>query len=413
MLDSLIPHDYGAVRDELRRRLDDAPNYWVQILAGPRQVGKTTLLLELEQDWSPRALYVAADTPAAALPGWWENLWLRVERLAEEGDALLLLDEVQHLHDWSRLLKSKVDELKRRRQPVRIVVTGSSALSIGRGSRETMAGRFERLRLLHWQAAELAQHFHLDPLSAAGDLVRFGGYPGAVGLQANYPRWRAYVRDSIIEPAIGRDLLAIEPVRKPALLRQVFAVAVGHPAQILSLQKICGQLQAAGAIETIAHYLHLLEEACLIAGVPKYSGQVVRQRSAPPKLVALNNALLAAATDTPPPMPEQEPERWGHWVENACLAMAWNSGQSVYYWREEPREVDLVVTGSWGNWAIEIKTGQLAVQDVAGVLEFCRRYPDFQPALVCAPGHEPIGTATGVTTVSWPAFLLNGLESVA
>ncbi|MBM4084880.1 MAG: ATP-binding protein, partial [Planctomycetes bacterium] len=383
MADNAFPHTYSAVREELVRRLSAAPNYLVQLVAGPRQVGKTTLLLELERHWPQRSLYVAADAPEAMLPGWWENLWARLERLSETEVALLLLDEVQYLHHWPRLLKSKVDELRRRRLPVQIVATGSSALSVGRGSRETMAGRFERLRLLHWPASEIVRCFGREPLTAAREVVQFGSYPGAVGLLADYPRWRAYARDSIVEPAIGRDLLAIEPVRKPSLLRQAFAVCMGHPAEIVSLQKVCGQLHAAGAIETVAHYLHLLEEACLVAAVPKYSGKVVRQRAAPPKLVALNNALLASASETPPPTPEQQPERWGHWVENACLALAWNCGQTVCYWREEPLEVDLVLTGSWGHWAVEIKTGRLAAKELSGVLEFCRRRPAFRPLLVC------------------------------
>jgi len=173
-----------------------------------------------------------------------------VERSSHERPTLVLLDEVQYVPDWSRLLKSKVDEVKRRRLPIHIIATGSSALSVGRGSRETMAGWFEKLRLLHWQAAEIARCFDKEPLAAARDLVRFGGYPGAIDFQSDHRRWRAYIRDSIFEPAIGGDILAIEQVRKPALLRQVFAIANGHPAQILSLAKIRGQLQDPGALET-------------------------------------------------------------------------------------------------------------------------------------------------------------------
>lgn len=409
MSDSPFPHAYGAVRETLLGRLAEAPNHLVQMLAGPRQVGKTTLLLALEQQWSEAAFYAAADTPAAALPGWWENLWARAERSSHERPTLVLLDEVQQLADWSRMLKSKVDEIKRQQRPIHIVATGSSALSVGRGSRETMAGRFEKLRLLHWQAAEIARCFDKEPLAAARDLVRFGGYPGALGFQSDHRRWRAYIRDSIVEPAIGRDILAIEEVRKPALLRQVFAIAVGHPAQILSLSKIRGQLQDPGALETIAHYLHLLEEACLIVGLQKYSDKVVRQRAAPPKLVTLNNALLSAAIEDPPPTPEQQPERWGRWLENACIAAAWNSGQAIYYWREDPLEVDLVTTGPWGKWAVEIKTGRLSLRAFSGVLEFCRRNLGFRPAVVCDPGQESVGDAVGVTAVTWPEFLLDGL----
>ena len=98
-------------------------------------------------------------------------------------------------------------------------------------------------------------------------LVRFGSYPGAVELEKTPARWRAYLRDAIIEPAIGRDMLALGTVRKPALLRQVFAVAAGSPAQIISLQKMQGQLQDSGALETVAHYLALLQDAYLIASL--------------------------------------------------------------------------------------------------------------------------------------------------
>jgi len=385
MAELAFPHAYGAVRDELLRRLNEPPGHLVQLLAGPRQVGKTTLLLELEQAWPGEALYAAADTPAAMLPGWWERLWADAEIAARAGPVLVLLDEVPYLPDWPRLLKAKVDETKRMGLPIHIVATGSSALSVGRGSRETLAGRFERLRLLHWQAAEIALRHGKEPLTAARDIVAFGGYPGAVRFETDPERWRAYVRDSIVAPAIGRDLLAIEPVRKPALLRQVYAVAVGHPGRILSLQKIRGQLQDAGALETVAHYLHLLEEACLVAAVRKYSAHVLRRRDA-------------------------QPERWGFWVENACLAAAWNAGQEVHYWREEPLEVDLVSTGSWGRWAVEVKTGPLSVKALAGVLEFCRRNPGFQPAVLCDPGQESIASGAGVVAKSWPRFLVAGLS---
>jgi len=409
MSESSYPHAYDAVRRELGRRLAAPPGHLVQLIAGPRQVGKTTLLLELEGSWAGEAVYAAADAPAAALPGWWENLWSRAQRPGQERSSLVLLDEVQYLPQWSRLLKSKMDELRRERHPVHVVATGSSALSLGRGSRETMAGRFEKLRLLHWQAAEIARCFGSEPRAAAFDVVRFGGYPGATALQSEPDRWRAYIRDSIVEPAIGRDLLAIEQVRRPALLRQVFAIAAGHPAQILSLVKIRGQLEDPGALETIAHYLQLLEDAFLVAAVPKYSGHVVRRRAAPPKLVVLNNALLSVAIDGAPPTPEEQPERWGRWLENACIAAAWNAGQTVHYWREEPLEVDLVTSGSWGKWAVEIKTGPLHLRGLSGVLAFCGRNPDFRPVVVCDPGQQRVAEGAGVAAVPWPQFLLHGL----
>src|SRR5690606_30790311 len=236
----------------------------------------------------------------------------------------------------------------------------SSALRLASGSRESLAGRFERLTLTHWTAASLAEAFEIPPAEAAEILVRQGAYPGAMEYRDDVARWTAYVRDAIVEPAIGRDILALGAVRKPALLRQVFGVCVASPAQVVSLQKIQGQLQDSGALETIAHYLALLEEAYLTAALPKHSPRVARQRSAPPKLIVLSNALLAASDPRGSPDAEGEPDRFGAWVENACLAHAWNAGQRVMYWREEPHEVDGVLEGSWGSWAIEVKTGRTA-----------------------------------------------------
>lgn len=184
-----------------------------------------------------------------------------------------------------------------------------------------------------------------------------GGYPGAFEFRDDPVCWSAYVRDAILEPAIGRDILALAAVRKPALLRQVFGVCASSPAQVVSLQKIQGQLQDAGALETVAHYLALLEEAFLVAPLQKRAVRPMRRRAAPPKLVTLSNALMAAVDPRGVPMRSGDPARYGAWVENACLAHAWNAGQRVTYWREEPLEVDAVVEGSWGSWAIEVKTG--------------------------------------------------------
>jgi predicted AAA+ superfamily ATPase len=288
------------------------------------------------------------------------------------------------------------------------VRTGSSALRVATGSRESLARRFERLTLSHWPASSLADAFHLSPREAAQSLVRFGSYPGAVEFQKDFARWRAYVRDAIIEPAIGRDVLAISAVRRPALLRQVFAIATGSPAQIVSLQKMQGQLQDSGALETVAHYLALLQDAYLVAPPEKYSARVLRRRASPPKLVVLNNALLSAMHPDGPPDPAREPERFGFWVENACLAFAINQDQQVTYWREEPLEIDAVFDGSWGQWAVEVKTGRYDVQALRGLLEFCRRHPAFKPLVICAPDSEETARRHGIPSISWEDFLTEG-----
>jgi uncharacterized protein len=202
------------------------------------------------------------------------------------------------------------------------------------------------MTLSHWPAAALANTFHLSEHDAALSLVQFGSYPGAMELKSNPERWRSYVRNAIIEPAIGRDVLSLGAVRRPALLRQVFAMAVSSPAQIVSLQKLQGQLQDKGSLETVAHYLRMLQEAYLVTSLEKFATRAHRRRSAPPKLVILNNALMSAMHPNGPPNPSEEPARFSAWVENACLAFAVNQGQMVTYWREEPLEIDAVFEGN-------------------------------------------------------------------
>lgn len=408
MTDNRYHLDYETCRTLLLARLSEPAPGRIQLLTGPRQVGKTTLLLDLAKHRGEGAYYVAADDPHAGLPGFWERTWAEAESRANRGSAVLLFDEIQHLADWAGRIKGQYDRLKRTKIPLHVVATGSSALRLGAGSRESLAGRFERLTLTHWSASALKSRFGFPPSDATLIAVQLGSYPGSLQFRDDPLRWRAYVRDSIIEPAIGRDVLALGVVRRPALLRQISAVAIGTPAQIVSLQKLQGQLQDRGALETVAHYLALLEEAYLVASLQKFGAHEHRRRAAPPKLVVLNNALLSAMHPQGAPDQSREPARFGLWVENACLAFAWNTGQRVMYWREEPFEVDCITEGSWGAWAIEIKTGTIESTDLRGLLEFCRRYPRYRPLVVTAPGDESQARRVGVTSISWSDFLLSG-----
>jgi predicted AAA+ superfamily ATPase len=403
-----LENDFGNCRRLLAERLQERAPGRIQLLTGPRQVGKTTLLLELARQLGEAAIYVAGDEPDAALPGFWERCWTEAETRAQRGPTVLLLDEIHYLADWAARLKGQWDRVRRRHLPLHVVATGSSALRVATGSRESLAGRFERMTLNHWSAAALARTFQLSARDAALTLVQFGSYPGAMELKKDPARWRAYVMDAIIEPAIGRDVLSLGAVRRPALLRQVFAIATASPTQIVSLQKLQGQLQDKGAIETVAHYLAMLQEAYLVSPLERFSTRAHRRRSAPPKLVTLNNALLSAMHPDGPPDRTKDPPRFGAWVENASLALGVNQGQRVTYWREEPFEVDAVFEGSWGNWAVEVKTGTFDVHALKGLLEFCRRNPKFQPLVITAPGTESVPRRHGLRGVSWEEFLISG-----
>ncbi|MBK7670386.1 MAG: ATP-binding protein [bacterium] len=407
---------YLIVLQELNSRLAERAPTRIQLLAGPRQVGKTTLLLELARGLGPRAFYQSGDGPEAAAPGAWERLWQQVERLArehaEQGGVVVMLDEVQHISDWPLRLKGEWDRILRLGLPVHVIASGSSALHLGTGSRESLAGRFERLTLSHWGAEALAAAFGLPRREAIELVVNGGACPGAVTLRHDHARRMAYLRDAIVEPAIGRDILSLAAVRKPALLRQVFAAAASSPAQVVSLQKLQGMLADRGALETIAHYLKLLEEAFLVAGLERHSERLLRRRASPPKLVLLNNAFLAAMDPRGAPDREREPDRFGAWVENACLAFAWNAGQQVRCWREEPLEVNAVLEGSWGPLAIEVKTGPFVAADLRGLFEFTRRHPAYRPLLLCDERHLEVARRCGVEAMAWDAFLWHGPHAV-
>lgn len=413
MLEHLLLPDYPACRALLAERLREPAPARIQLLSGPRQVGKTTLLLSL-RGARRDVLYLAGDGPEAALPGFWDRLPGQVEEVVRSrGRAIVMLDEVHLLPDWAQRLKAFADSLHRARLPVHVVASGSSALHLTLGSRESLAGRFEPLVLRHWSAASLAKTFRLSPRLAARLIVERGGFPGAVRLRRDPERWAAYVRNAIVEPAIGRDLLALPQVRRPALLRQLFTLVCASPAQVVSLQKLQARLPDAGALETLSHYLSLLESAYLVVALEKHSSRLARQRAAPPKLLALNNAFLAAMDPAGPRAVQGSPARFGAWLENACLAHAWSSGQQVRYWREEPLEVDAVLDGDWGQWAIEVKSGRFDPGDLRGLSEFCRRFPAYRPLVICDEQQRAVAQRAGLSAVAWQDFLVTGLRTAS
>ena len=411
MSEYLTENSFIAVKQALTKRLAEYPPAKLQLLVGPRQVGKTTLLLEFKAIHGTRSIYVSADTPEAMLPSWADGVWRQAVDLAGNGPALLLIDEIQYLPQWSRWLKARFDEVRREKTPLHVIVTGSSSLTIGAGAKESMAGRFERLTLTHWGAADLTELLNVPGEIAPERVVSHGGYPGAVAYWDDEARWRAYLRDSVIEPAIGRDILQMEAVRRPALLRQLFALAAAHPAEILSLEKMAGSLADKGALDTLAHYLGLLSGAFLVAGLQRYAGDELRRRRSPPKLVVLNNALLAGSRASLVPNARDNPAEWGRWLENACLAHAINAGQEVVYWREEPWEVDVQIRGTWGKWLIEVKSGDYGAADLRGLARAVERFPHFAPVVICDPNRESPAIAAGFKAVSWQDFLRRGLRS--
>ena len=328
---------YRAFKDKLSRRLEE-PAPLIQVLIGPRQVGKTTAIRQILAN---RGIYFSADSPVPLPASEIERLWLEALALPEQ---LLAIDEIQKISDWSEMVKKLWDAKK---APMKLVLLGSAALAIEKQLKESLAGRYELIRVEHWNFIEAKKVFQVT----FDQYLEFGCYPGSVSLLHDLERWGAYIRDSIVEPAIGRDILQLHPVDSPALLRQVFRVCVGHPAQIVSLNKLQGMLQDSGALATLQSYLELLSFGFLVTGVQKYSANAIRTRASPPKLIVHDNALIRAferpATDRP------SPERMGHYLENAVGARFIEAGWDTFYWKDKNNEVDFIVLGPRGEkWAV-------------------------------------------------------------
>ena len=339
----------------------------IQVIVGPRQVGKTTAL---KSALSEKDHYYSADYPTpldgSVILDWWAA--------ARKGDSnILAIDEVQKISEWSSVIKKLWDA----DPSVKIVLTGSSALLMEKGLAETLAGRFELIQADHWSFQEAKDIFSLD----LQKYIEFGCYPGAIRFLRDTERWGSYIRDSIVEPALGRDLLQLHPVENPALLRQVFAVALDMPAQIISLQKLQGQLQSKGAIATIQNYLNLLSKGFLVSSIEKYSASVVRGKKSSPKLIIHDNGLMRAFER--PIGKLLSPDRLGRYFENIVGARFIEAGWKTYYWKDRDKEVDYVVVGPNNEkWAIEVKSAQCSTEKFKGLEAFCRSHPEFEPRIL-------------------------------
>jgi uncharacterized protein len=371
--------------DDLRSRLAEEP-LRIQVVSGPRQVGKTTVVQQALTAVDAPSHYASADEPALRDSAWLEAQWAEGRRLAgtRPGGAILAVDEIQKVGGWAEAVKRLWDEDRRTDLPLRAVLTGSAALLVQRGLSESLTGRFELIRAPHWSFGEMRDAFGLS----LDEFVHFGGYPGAADLVGDERRWAAYVFDAIVETTISRDLLLLTRVDKPALLRSLFRLVCDYSAQVVSYQKLTGQLQDAGNTTTLAHYLDLLSAAGLATGLEKYAAGKVRQRRSTPKLMALDTALVSATSGLAFAEARADSEHWGRQVETAVgahLLATRDPRAEVLYWRERGREVDFVVQRGNRLTAIEVKSGRRR-DDLPGMAAFEKAHGPARKLLVGGDG---------------------------
>ena len=362
------------------------PRRFIQVVAGPRQVGKSTLVQQVTDALALPVRQASADEPTLRGADWIAQQWETARlSIADAEGAVLVLDEIQKIPGWSETVKRLWDEDTRAKRPLKAVLLGSAPLLIAQGLTESLAGRFEVLPLSHWSYAEMRAAFGW-PVDA---YVFYGGYPGAAPLIGEPARWARYVLDSLIETSISRDVLLLTRVDKPALLRRLFELACRYSGQVLSYTKMLGQLQDAGNTTTLAHYLELLAGAGMVCGLPKYAGDAARSRGSSPKLQVLNTALMTAVGGTTLAEARADREFWGRLVESAVgahLANAAMRGEcALHYWRERNHEVDFVVQAGRRLTAIEVKSGR-APQAHPGTAAFVQAFKPKRTLLVGGDG---------------------------
>ncbi len=361
----------------LMKRMHE-PRRFLQVIIGPRQVGKTTLVRQLAAQVKIDYLFVSADSIASGNATWLEQQWEAARiKLAqhETKEFLLVIDEIQKISNWSETVKLLWDTDTRSNLNLKVILLGSSRLLLQQGLTESLAGRFESIYMGHWSFDEMQQAFGWD----VNQYVWFGGYPGSATLVDEEDRWKTYVTDSLIETSISKDILMLTRVDKPALMKRLFELGCLYSGQILSYTKVLGQLQDSGNTTTLSHYLELLDTAGLLAGINKYAPDIIRQRSSSPKFQVHNTALISAQRNNLFKDMLAKPDEWGRMVESAIGAHLINHSLSekfnLHYWRERNEEIDFVIERKGKVIGLEVKSG--AAGSTSGMTAFKNKFnPD-------------------------------------
>lgn len=398
----------------LLSRLSERPRHLI-FVTGPRQSGKTTLVLQALNQTDTPSEYASVDESATDFlqirdprgftpefegqserlldstkdTQWLVEKWQQARLVCERSDRgfILAIDEIQQIPNWSETVKGLWDSDRRNNRPLHVVLLGSSPLLMLQGTSESLLGRFETIPLTHWSFAEMSEAFDFD----LEQYIYFGGYPGAALFIQDQSRWRRYINDAVVEPSIEREILALQRVDKPVLLRRVFEFGSEHSGQIFSFNRMLGQLDDAGNATTLARYTELLSKAGLMAGLSKYAGGIYRRRASSPKLNVLNTSLMTVASGYTFEQAKADRSYWGRLVETAVGAHLFNTGvpdYRLFYWRENGFEVDYVLTRGRRLVGFEVKSGARSTKTIG--LEKFKELSGVQAAVVVGEGGVPI-----------------------
>ena len=375
----------------VKSRMNETRKF-IQVLMGPRQVGKTTMMKQLTEEVLIDTISVSADGVINSNWLWiqqiWENARIQLKN-STNNELILIIDEIQKLDNWSEIVKEQWDFDTKENNNIKVILLGSSRLMIQKGLTESLAGRFEVTYVGHWSFSEMEEAFGWN----VNQYIYYGAYPGAASLIHEEARWTNDSKDSLIETSISKDILMLTRVDKPAVLRRLFELGCLYSGQILAYTKLLGELQDAGNTTTLSHYLTLLSDSGLLGATEKYAGNVIRKRASKPKFQVFNNALLTAQDDLTYEKALSDSKIWGRLAESAIGAHLINNAitnnYTVYYWREKNDEVDFILERKNTLIALEVKTGRRAENN--GMRVFAQA---FKPKKVLLIGTGGIGIET-------------------
>ena len=335
------------------------PRRFIQVVMGARQIGKSTVVKQVLKDLDMPYQFFSADNVPATNNAWISDCWAAVRSLKESkgwGSVILVIDEIQKIANWSEVVKKEWDDDTFHDRDIKVLLLGSSRVLLEKGLSESLAGRFEEIRMSHWNYLEMKECFGFS----LDQYMFYGGYPGAATLIGDEDRFSQYIQSAIIEATINKDILMDTPISKPALLRQTFELGAAYSGELLSLNKMLGSLRDAGNTVTLAGYINLLDESGLLCGLQKFSVDMARRRASIPKLQVYNNALKMVYSPLTFEQAILNRKAWGRIFESGIgaylVSQAFVHRFEVFYWRERDNEVDFVLRKKGSVVAIEVKS---------------------------------------------------------
>jgi predicted AAA+ superfamily ATPase len=416
---------------EIQKRLR-GPGRLIEVLKGPRQVGKTTGIQQMIQDLMEHSvsahdiLFVRFDLELLreiprglrSIAHWFADSIMK-RPLGEGPEPYIFLDEIHKLRRWQEEVKHLGDTF-----PVRLVLTGSSSVLVARGGRESLAGRLFSTEIPPFLFREVVEAWRpdlaeplppprrfadafdpgfRDSVSAIHDLraqqklalrrqldryYNRGGYPRLHSGEVDDDRWADYLTQTVFDSVLGADIPELFPVQDPRLLRHIYLMVARVTGNEISQPNLTQMANSAGfrtTQPTVGRYLHYLADALLIREFRRFPLSKKASARIPAKVALTDLGVRNAIFRGAPSLWESDPTVLGPLVETLVQSVIRDHNLQVHFWREYTErgnrrsgfvEVDFVAERADGVCLpIEVKfRKRIDPDDLKGVRHFLERF---------------------------------------